>query len=112
MIGAQLLESQGRALLLSGLGDLKQGQLPLVVAQGLLVAIEGALLLTRVLTDAFEFACCFGHRLAMGRAVQRWLRPGWFGLIRALVSVPLRPLVSIPVRSRFRIKFPDRQCDR
>ena len=59
-------------------GRLEQGQLPLSeLAQGLLVAIGGALLLTPgFATDAFGFACLLpGTRLAMGRAVQRWLEP-------------------------------------
>ena len=78
VIGAQLLKSQGRALLMAAKGRLEQGQLPLSeLAQGLLVAIGGALLLTPgFATDAFGFACLFpGTRLAMGRAVQRWLEP-------------------------------------
>ena len=78
VIGAQLLKSQGRALLMAAQGRLEQGQLPLSeLAQGLLVAIGGALLLTPgFATDAFGFACLLpGTRLAMGRAVQRWLEP-------------------------------------
>ncbi|MGB0957455.1 MAG: FxsA family protein, partial [Litorivicinus sp.] len=57
---------------------LDQGQLPLSeLAQGLLVAVGGALLLTPgFATDAFGFACLLpGTRAAMGHALKRWLEP-------------------------------------
>ena len=78
VIGAQLLKSQGRALLMAAQGRLEQGQLPISeLAQGLLVAVGGALLLTPgFATDAFGFACLIpGTRMAMGAAVRRWLEP-------------------------------------
>ena len=78
VIGANLLKSQGRALLLAAQGRLEQGQLPLSeLAQGLLIAIGGALLLTPgFATDAFGFACLLpGTRLAMGRWLRAWLEP-------------------------------------
>lgn len=78
VIGAQLLKSQGRALLMAAQGKLDQGQLPLSeLAQGLLIAVGGALLLTPgFATDAFGFACLLpGTRLAMGAALKRWLEP-------------------------------------
>lgn len=78
VIGAQLLKSQGRALLMAAQGRLEQGELPLSeLAQGLLVAVGGALLLTPgFATDAFGFACLIpGTRLAMGAALRKWLEP-------------------------------------
>ncbi len=78
VIGAQLLKSQGRALLMAAQGRLEQGQLPISeLAQCLLVAVGGALLLTPgFATDAFGFACLIpGTRAAMGAAVRRWLEP-------------------------------------
>ena len=78
VVGAQLLKSQGRALLMAAQGRLERGELPLSeLAQGLLIAVGGALLLTPgFATDALGFACLMpGTRLAMGRAVQKWLEP-------------------------------------
>ena len=78
VVGAQLLKSQGRALLMAAQGRLERGELPLSeLAQGLLIAVGGALLLTPgFATDAIGFACLMpGTRLAMGRAVQKWLEP-------------------------------------
>ncbi len=78
VVGARLLKSQGRALLMAAQGRLERGELPLSeLAQGLLIAVGGALLLTPgFATDAIGFACLMpGTRLAMGRAVQKWLEP-------------------------------------
>ncbi|WP_420550973.1 FxsA family protein [Litorivicinus lipolyticus] len=78
VIGAQLLKQQGRALLMAAQGRLERGELPLSeLAQGLLVAVGGALLLTPgFATDAFGFACLLpGTRAAMGNALKRWLEP-------------------------------------
>lgn len=78
VIGANLLKSQGAALLRAAQGRLEQGQLPLSeLAQGLLLAVGGALLLTPgFVTDVVGFACLLpGTRLALAAFLAKWLEP-------------------------------------
>ena len=80
VVGLALLRSQGLATLTRGMGRLQHGEVPaLEMAEGLLLAVAGALLITPgFATDGIGFFLLVpaGRRLIAGRLATRFAPPG------------------------------------